>query len=1068
MRKRGLLSVSIVLLLTVSILGVLLTSNNPTILPILPSNYVNPSAKSYIGTGGPLSALLYITNSTDSTPNATNTDNNIYIPCPNGWKIVWANITLSNINAPNYTVQTNNSQRNYSLGIEDTERGMSFNLTNNAYLNDISVLIEKITIGETSLILNIYNSTWVSGKPKPDKTITSSMLIDLPSSGGIGSWIWANKTLSTPLLLNISRTENNTFFISLKRAASGYIMNWGAVSYGNQGYAYDFSSSSYLDLDFILKANVSASTSPAENALPSEIGLTINGSPVSDISKGNGEWINSTASPDSSGYIFYDANSTWMDTVSFSYIWNVTYGKDTTANTNFVVSYNSDAFWNVTVDATDAFPLTIDGVNHINVTGIPSDWSGVSSKAYNQTGTTWISLDSYPPSTISFLASNGTWIVNCTAPNYISNIGFDVGGEMVENATLYDNLNINVTFNTTLRSNVSGTATLNIYDFSIPQILNHTEEKQVIQAIKTSFIWDVDTNATSTGAYNVTVSFQDGFVVGYNETLLDIVALTNTSLTVTSFPSSVEYPGPVPITVYYNRTDNGQGLTGANINAYFTNSTPLAVTGLISHGNGSYSFNLDFTTDFDIHNVYFNASGLRLFESSISSSISINYTRVLVSIQLNTPSSVVLGTSLVASAHLRFTTNTSNFVGATVNFNFSLRFSNGSITIIQRNGITNDQGLGEGSILVPINTVNLNVTAFYMGTSTVFGAGSSVNSVGLTSGPPGPDTGLVSLMFLMMTQQSQNFMLYLLLGVVIGSVVVVAAAADRVRRRRAVPIKALSSLENIIVDHIATGVTLWAFDFFRMEQDVALVSGFMSAVKSFMAEMQKGGLRKLETEFGTFIREDGNLITVTCITCGNTTAEERWIRQRLQSFLSIAEEQHAEELQRWRGDLTVFRESFPVILASVIDLDKTERLQRERVSQLEKDKERLQEELNRLGSQLESLKKQYESGEISKGEYDDKRGKIEPEYDRVQKQYIHDSLCLSRVPPALEAKKPTVEAAKEVEKIQERFLEIRIEIEKLRRKELKGTITSKDKKHRDELQKELMKLLEKLDKFKQK
>ncbi|MEM3562489.1 MAG: hypothetical protein QXR19_04630 [Candidatus Jordarchaeaceae archaeon] len=1063
MKKKSLLPITLILILTISTLGILLTQNIPiTPLPNT-SSHLNPTAKAYTGSGDPLNALLYITGNTQSTPNATNTIDDIYIPCPNGWKITWANITLTNINAPNYTIQTNNSQRNYSLSIEDYERGMSFNLTNSAYLNDISVLIEKITEGVTSLVLNIYNSTWVNGKPKPDKTITSSMFIDLPSSGGIGYWIWANKTLSTPLLLNISRTENNTFFISLKRAASGYTMNWGAVSYGEQGYAYDFGSSSYLDLDFIAKLNVSASnTSPAENVLPSEIGLTINGSQVSDISKGSGEWINGTESPVSTGYIFFDVDSTWMSAVSFSYIWNATYARGTyiSATTNFVVSHNSDAFWNITVDAADAFPKT-DGVNHINITGIPPDWGDTSSMAYNQSGDIWVALDSHPPQTISFLASNGTWVVNCTAPNYVSNIGFTVDGETVENATLFDLLDINVTFNTTLRSNVTGSVNLNIYDFS--QILNYTSGKSVNEVTGTSFNWDVGSTATSTGTYNVTVSFHDGFVVGYNESQLKVVALTGSQLDVPPYQEYYEYPGPVTIFLhYYNKTNPSQGIAGANISAYFENNTPITIPTPTDYLNGSYRVELNFGTAFGNHSVYFHASR-RLFEPSNSSTVSINYTKVLVSIVLYTPQSVVLNTTLAAWATLRYATNNSAFVGQTVYFNFSLRFTNGSITVIQRDGTTNYQGRAEASIVVPADTVELNVTAFYNGTSTVSGATSSTNSVTLTSGAVSPlFVGLFSLMFLMVTQQGQNFTFYLLIGALMGSVVVAGVAADRMRRRRLVPLRALASLENIIVDHIATGATLWSFDFLKMEQDVTLVSGFMSAVKSFMGEMQKGGLRKLETELGTFIREDGDFLTATCITCGNTSQEEEWIRRKLRRFLAEAETQHMDLLQDWRGDVQPFRDSLPLILASVIDLDKAEKLLRERISKLQKSKEKLQTELNRLGSQLEDLAKQAEAGKISESKFEAAKAKIEPKYDEVQKEYIHTSLCLSRVPPKLEAKP---EVAKEVEKIQDRFLKIRMEIEGLRRKELDGTITQQDIKHRDKLRKELLKLIEKLDKL---
>ncbi|MEX2750430.1 MAG: hypothetical protein Q6366_000950, partial [Candidatus Freyarchaeota archaeon] len=714
------------------------------------------------------------------------------------------------------------------------------------------------------------------------------------------------------------------------------------------------------------------------------------------------------------------------------------------------------------IDASDddGFP-EINGTNYIKITEIPPDWGDDSSMAYNWTSGVWIELTSTPPNDIIFPASNGTWIVNCTAPNYVSGISFWVDGEPVENATLFDLLDINVNFNNTLRSNVTGSVTLNIYDFS--QILNYTSGKSVNEVTGTSFSWDVGSTATSTGTYNVTVSFHDGFVVGYNESQLDVVALTSSQLNLTWYPEHYEYPGPVPVILYYyNKTNPDQGIAGANISAYFENHTPITIPTPTDYGNGSYRVELNFSTAFGNHNVYFHASK-RLFEPTSSTTISINYTKVLVSIVLYTPQSVVLSTTLAASATLRYMGNDSAFVGQTIYFNFTLRFTNGTITVIQRDGTTNNEGRAETSIVVPPDTVELNVTAFYNGASTVSGATSSTNSVTLTSGAVSPlFVGLFSLMFLMMAQQGQNFTFYLLIGAVAGSVAVAGMAADRVRRRRLVPLRAMASFENIIVDHITTGATLWSFDFLKMEQDVTLVSGFMSAVKSFMGEMQKGGLRKLETELGTFIREDGDFLTATCITCGNTSQEEEWIRRKLRRFLAEAETQHMDLLQDWRGDVQPFRDSLPLILASVIDLDKAEKLLRERISKLQKSKEKLQTELNRLGSQLEDLAKQAEAGKISESKFEAAKAKIEPKYDEVQKEYIHTSLCLSRVPPKLEAKP---EVAKDVEKIQDRFLKIRMEIEGLRRKELDGTITQQDIKRRDKLHKELLKLVEKLDKL---
>ncbi|MHA1210577.1 MAG: hypothetical protein ACTSRF_15330, partial [Candidatus Freyarchaeota archaeon] len=63
-----------------------------------------------------------------------------------------------------------------------------------------------------------------------------------------------------------------------------------------------------------------------------------------------------------------------------------------------------------------------------------------------------------------------------------------------------------------------------------------------------------------------------------------------------------------------------------------------------------------------------------------------------------------------------------------------------------------------------------------------------------------------------------------------------------------------------------------------MQQDIALVSGFMTAIKSFLEEMKIGGLKRLGTEFGTFIREESELLTCTCITGEIGLDEELWIR----------------------------------------------------------------------------------------------------------------------------------------------------------------------------------------------
>ncbi len=954
MKKKGILVIILTLILIFSTIAILSASNQSPIFLNPHSNNIGAITKSYTGSGNQLNAILYITNNYNNAPNAANTASNIYIPCPSGWKIIWTNLTLTNINAPNTTIESNYPTPKTSLDLSHLY-AMSFRLTNNAYLDSISAQLYVINLPPTPTAdFYVYNAENNGGKPRPLNPIASNTSIAVPAGTS-----WLPVSFGRPFL-NTSETYDNTFFIAIN-STSLRTPRWNATQEASppaNGYVY-YHNGLWLEnqsYDCQLIVNVSASTAPAESVKPSEIGLTINGTPVSGDNKGSGEWINSTASLVSNGHIFYDVNSTWMSTVSFSYVWNITILRDAYASalTNFDVSYNSNASWNITLDATGAFPLT-NGVNHINITGIPSDWGNTSSKAYN--GSQWIPMDSYPPDTISFPASNGTWTVNCTAPNYVSDIGFEVDGVPVENATVDDDFNFFVTFNTS----ISGTIILNIYDPS--QILNYTDSTTVNGANNATFTWNVGGTAKSSGPYNVTISLNGALVSGYNETSLEVVPLITTALKVTSFPEEATYPSLIPVIVYYNDTANNLGITNATITAW-EGLTLLTISDFEDLGNGYYRFNLQLPTVFGVHNVHFNASK-RLYNSSGSIPLSINY-------------------------------------------------------------------------LAPAGTVLTNLNPLF----------------------------IVLLSNTM--RQNQNFMSYLIIGAVVGSVVAAGVVGNRVQKRRGVPLRAMASLENIIVDHVPSGVTVWAFDFLKMETDVSLVSGFMSAVKSFLGEMKKGGLRKMETEFGTFIREDGDFLTATCITSGNTLQEEEWIRNKLHSFVTSAEHQNLDALLNWKGNVSVFKASFLEILSSLIDLEKAEELQREKILKILRERDRLQAELNNLGSKLDNLNQQFTAKKISDAELQARKAEIEPKYDKIQMEYIRTSIFLSKVPYTLEAVWETPKAREDIEKIRDKFIEIRMKIDTLQRKEKAGSISSKELKRKEKLKKELKILIEELDKTREK
>ncbi|MGQ9723715.1 MAG: hypothetical protein ACUVXA_20645 [Candidatus Jordarchaeum sp.] len=135
----------------------------------------------------------------------------------------------------------------------------------------------------------------------------------------------------------------------------------------------------------------------------------------------------------------------------------------------------------------------------------------------------------------------------------------------------------------------------------------------------------------------------------------------------------------------------------------------------------------------------------------------------------------------------------------------------------------------------------------------------------------------------------------------VGAVAVAGFSGYRANKKRKIPINAMRSMESILVDHNPTGGLVWSFNFISMQQDTALVSGFMSAIKTFLEEMKVGGLKRLGTDFGTFIREESQLLTATCIAGEIGIDEEFWIRSKLHEFLVKVEQSYYKELQDWKG-----------------------------------------------------------------------------------------------------------------------------------------------------------------------
>jgi len=942
-KKRGLLVVGLTLFLFMVAGSTPFYS--PNILFLSPP-LTNPSPQitnKLQGNGGSLDVLLQVVNNTNTTSIITNTTTDFSLECPAGWNLTHTHINLTNINAPNHTMIVESDPRQTYLSL-DHETAMSFTLPNNAYLDAVNMLLQ--VPDNPNVLFMVKNST---PDGKPGETLGLN-LTQLAPTGG--TYQWFNITFNhVPLLLN--NTSNNKFYISASYSGL-QIPYWGAVEDGSvgdnddEGDVYQYIATWVKQsMDMKMELYLSASnTSPYTSPLPSEINLRINGSSVEDTRKGEGYWTLPAPTPESSGSVFFNVTSTWMETVTLTVDWrNKTYGKTNTSTTNYRVLSGSPAEWNITFEARFAQGST--GSYNLVEIQLPSDWENSTPSALKTGGGSQPYQDNQPHF-VRFRASNGTWTVQCTAPNYVTDIKVKLQGfpnKELSRAIPTDVLLVNASY----YGAVTGSSNLSVYQNSN---LNYTTSNDTVSGYCV-FTWNTSASSSDVGQYNITVSFQSQFEAGYLSKGFPLVDDLESSLVWLEAPPLQSENGSIRLRVQFNRSDVNAGVKNAVFRILDNGvELPASKVSVVDHLNGTYD--ISFTLTDGEHDINVVARGDHTAEVNLSFRVAVG----------QPAAGTVLSSSFLLLAFL----------------------------------------------------------------------------VGVKS-------------------EQQSILLLAVVGVV---AVAGGTGGYTAYRRRMIPRRVLSRLENIIVDHIETGVTLWFYDFLTLGQDVALFSGFISAVKSFMGEMQRGGLKRLGTELGTLIREEGKSIAASFIVGTVGSAEEKWLRERVARFVELVEREMAQELADWRGNVAPFKEKLPVILESVIDLELARRLQADRVPELRKKKVQLRERLNDLGSRLEENWNLLQSNRITPEQYDRIRRKLEPEYEQVQKEFIHVNLLLQRIPPDLA--KLTDRKAKELEKVKNRFYRIQREVNELSRKK---EYSKRDVKRKEKLTEELMKLIEKLDEFTQ-
>ncbi|MFW9947421.1 MAG: hypothetical protein ACFFDX_11420, partial [Candidatus Odinarchaeota archaeon] len=534
--------------------------------------------------------------------------NNFSKPFPNfnGYSTSFINITIDSIYAPNKSIIYEDD------GIQAEEvytyqYAASFNIAGSGYLENVSLNLYNFGDSiNSSLRLRVYTSIWnTGGYSEPDSlygTLASGVEID-----NYDDW-YKFSNLNT--FLNISETQNNTFFIALRDMDDNTYWYYDYDGIGSVDASDDLDCFYESGLnnwiiynplsrgsDFQLKCDFRPIS---KNPKPSEINLKVNGSNVADDLNVNnkGNWINSDAYSSFSGKLNFEVIAEWWDVSCNVIRVQINYTKsDLKANSEFEILQSGDYVqWNVSVSGgLNYFDDRITQFNTINFT-IPKIWNSITIKVFNGTNE-WLSSDinkNFIRNDYRYVqilnAGNGTnWYLIANSTNLLSSINTYIGGVATTLANFSNVIEFNASFNEFVND---GMINLSVYS-PITRHLNHTNTVSVtsVNAGLEIFVynWDISNDANRYGIFKAQMFWNNETAAGFIDLYFTIVG--DTSLNVISPPGNTIFlKGQVfNITIEYNDTRLSQGVANANVEYSLNGGSTYNSTAVQYIGNGRYN-----------------------------------------------------------------------------------------------------------------------------------------------------------------------------------------------------------------------------------------------------------------------------------------------------------------------------------------------------------------------------------------------------------------------------------------------------------------------------------------------
>ena len=566
-------------------------NNDSKIDDTLIDNEINtkiPTLSKYISTyndsGGAFNVTLHqsLVNTTKvRITNTSNTDNiTFYEKCPTdtNFNTSLINITIEDIYAPNKSFIVEDGNPGSWPNLYANRYASHFVVASTCWLQNVSVRVWNEAGTNGNLEIQIYNSTWdgENSRSKPNKAYGPNIRVD--TIDDINGW-WNFTYLHK--FLNVSETENNTFFIVLDDDTDntywGQVLDtpdpddsWVFQEIGLNNWFIFTSGPQTVDLG--LKFSVAPINSTPN---PEDIGMEINNSAVTGYGNvnGSGYWRSTDEYSSSSGNLKFNISAEWWDVSCKITKVQINYTKcDILANSSFDTSGNGDdIFWNATINEIDneidEFETGFEN-KYVNFT-IPSSWylDQVFMGGIEKTNTTWDRGDGWQIVKASPGENGKFWGLNASSSNLIYSIEMHIGG--IPKTTIYssDIINFNANFTEEIGS---GNANLTVYSpLSKSDFMNHTYLNITFSAGPAKIVnlsdWDVSDNVTAYGIFRVRVFWNNGTAAGFHKTNLMILSTTDLELIDPSQDDTFFTNQIFNITLYFNDTNTKSPIDNANI-----------------------------------------------------------------------------------------------------------------------------------------------------------------------------------------------------------------------------------------------------------------------------------------------------------------------------------------------------------------------------------------------------------------------------------------------------------------------------------------------------------------------